>query len=193
MPEFDLSHLVTLLAGGAVTGAGFLLKRVMTGAKIQEQVTLFAGLTDISAKMKEHGLSPDDVNALTAFVSSKRRAEKLQKEPEAVAAIAVDAEGDEPDGYWTQFAMNQRAAAALRTADARLEEALLELEHFAGSDELTRVQDAWERFRDEQADFAASQYAGGSIAPLIKASEAEALTLDRIAWARAEVEERRKL
>jgi uncharacterized protein YecT (DUF1311 family) len=129
---------------------------------------------------------------VAAFISSKRH----QGNPLTGAFAqppAVNIGEDEPEGYWTQAAMNLRSAASYRTANAQLEEALLELEHFADPDDLRRVQDAWEVFRDQQAEFTASQYAGGTVVPLIRASEAEALTRQRLDWARAEVEERRKL
>jgi uncharacterized protein YecT (DUF1311 family) len=86
--------------------------------------------------------------------------------------------------------MNQRAGASLQIATAQLEAVLLELEHHVGEEELRAVQTTWENFRDQQSNFAADQYKGGSIAPLIRASEAEAITQQRLAWARAELEDR---
>ena len=193
MAAFDLSHLATLLSGVVITGLGFMIKRRITGAKAQERVTLFAGLADISAKMKQHGLSVDDVSAMEAFVSSKRRAGVLLASASAQTEVFREETAVEPEGYWTQAAMNQRADASFRTVDAQLAEALLELEHFSDGEHLRSAQEAWEHFREQQAEFAASQYAGGSIAPLIAASEAQAVTEQRLAWARAEIEERRRL
>lgn len=187
---FDLSHALTLVTGIAIPSAGFLVRRLITGAREQERVTLYAGMTDIAAKMKQHGLSTDDVTSVAAFVSSKRRESALLTKADQPPSLTAR-EDAMPDGYWTQAAMTERAAASLRTANAQLEETLVELEHFVGSDALREVQSTWERFRDEQAAFAGGQYEGGSIAPMIRAAEAEAITQQRLAWARAELEEQK--
>lgn len=129
------------------------------------------------------------------YVLKKRREDSLLASAEARIDEEAQAEGEgrEPEGYWTQLAMNQRAYAALHTAEARLAEALLELEHYEDPEQLGQVQAAWEQFKDAQVKFAGSLYEGGSIRPLIEAGEALALTEQRLAWVLAETEERRRL
>lgn len=188
MAQFDLSHTMMFITGVAIPSGGFLIKRLLTGARAQERVTLYAGLTDIAAKMKQHGVSAGDVTTVEAFISRKRREGVLITQTADETPATED--DKRPAGYWSQASMNQRAGASFQTATAQLEEVLLELEHYVSEEHLRAVQETWERFRDEQADFAASQYEGGSIAPLIRASEAEAITQQRLAWARAELADR---
>jgi uncharacterized protein YecT (DUF1311 family) len=187
---FDASHLGMLLGGAAVTAAGFFLKRLLSGAATQERITRYAGLADIASKMKAHGLSKNDVLAVEQFIRGKEREAEIAAEDEPVPE-QIDESRNEPAGYWTQTAMNQRAAAAYRVADAQLRQVLLELEHYCG-DEFYRAQKAWEEFRDRQVEFARSEWDGGSIAPLIAAVEAETLTRQRIAWAQATLEQRKR-
>lgn len=195
-PELNVWHVVTFAAGIAVPAAGFLLRRALTGARHQERVTLYGGLAEIAAKMKTAGVSQEDVEAVDAYVRGKRqRRTALAKLPGAAAdaaaaeaALAPSSSAEEPEGYWTQAAMNQRAAASYATAIAQLREVLLELEHYDGAG-LWEAQAAWEAFRDKQAELAAAEFEGGSIVPLIRASEAASLTEERIAWARARLAE----
>lgn len=178
-----------LLAGTLLTGVGFLLKRVLTGAAAQERVTRYVGLADIAAKMKAQGLSPADVAAVEAFVWGKRREAEIALQQSTPAA--ADEPSNEPEGYWSQAAMNERAGAGYQTASAQLQEVLLELAHYVG-EELWRTQEAWEEFRDRQMALARAEFEGGTIAPLLAASEGESLTRERIAWAQAALEERKR-
>ncbi len=182
----DGSHLFALVIGAFLAGSGYLLQRAITGAATKEKIDRYSSLADIASKMKAQGLSPEHIAAVSRLVSGKRREVEI-----AAQNLEVDAsiaETIEPEGYWTQGAMNARASAAYNTATAQLHEALLNLSHYLGED-LWEVQAVWEQFRDKQIELARAQFEGGSLAPFIAASEGEALTRQRLAWAQASLEE----
>lgn len=186
MVALDVSHLLTLAVGAGLAGVGFLFKRLMTGARQQEHVAHFASLTDIASKMKATGISTADIAVVESFLRGKHRERTLLAEPQMEPAV-LESEGHEPDGYWTQAAMNMRAAATLKTAEAQLNEAVLELSHYYG-EKVWPLHKAWEEFRNGQATMMGN-HEGGSLAPLLWASEALSLTRQRLAWANAQLEE----
>ena len=192
MPLLDPSHLLTLLGGAALAGAGFLLRRIITGAGRKERIDSFAGVTDIVAKLRQHGLTPAEVQEMAVFIAGKQRGRPTGEAPSGQMQVkSADDEDDKPQSYWTQGAMNGRAWASAHVADAQLQQALLELEHYAEDGELAQVQAAWEAYRDKQVSFAGNQFAGGSMASGVCALEREALTLQRLAWVTSEVADRR--
>ena len=190
IPLPDPTNLIMIGIGALVASVGFIGRRMITGAKSQETLARYASLTEIGAKMKAHGLAPADIQAIDGFVRRKGREQEIATGGSLGSSRADPAATPEPDGYWTQYAMNVRATASLATAQAQLNESLLELEHYVG-EALEPVQASWEAFRDRQIELVAAEYVGGSIAPLIKASEAEELTRQRLAWAQAYIEELR--
>jgi len=81
----------------------------------------------------------------------------------------------------TQTLMNISAGDKLRQEEARLAEKLSEVEALKGIDvsALNVLQERWEEWADAQASLVASQVEGGSMYPMIWASEKTALTRDR--------------
>ena len=53
---------------------------------------------------------------------------------------------------------------------------------------LIKAQNSWKIFREKQAEFASSQYKGGSIESLIYYSELERLTVERTASLQSEID-----
>ena len=82
----------------------------------------------------------------------------------------------------TQLAMNMTAGEELRREEEELEEMLEEVADLNGinSDALYELQVAWADFADRHASLVASQVEGGSMYPLLWASEKAALVRDRI-------------
>lgn len=84
----------------------------------------------------------------------------------------------------TQTPMNIAAIEKYQFADARMQEVLEQLRQKCdGNDRqqklLTVTQSAWKRFCNLQATFRHDPQGGGSIGPLLRASEAEQLTIER--------------
>jgi uncharacterized protein YecT (DUF1311 family) len=80
--------------------------------------------------------------------------------------------------------MNQCAQANYQTSDAALNQVYqavkADLTSTAAKESLTSVEQAWIDFRDRNCTFEQTQFAGGSIAPLILSSCLEQLTDERI-------------
>ncbi|MEO9824140.1 MAG: lysozyme inhibitor LprI family protein [Paracoccaceae bacterium] len=82
----------------------------------------------------------------------------------------------------TQLAMSTNAGDRLRGEEARLTEMLNEVASLDGIDRgaFQALQTAWGKWADEQANLVAAQVEGGSMYPMVWASEKEALTQERI-------------
>ncbi|WP_426051565.1 lysozyme inhibitor LprI family protein [Brevundimonas sp. SL161] len=170
-----------LVAGAAITTLGFLSKRFFTKASKHEEAALYSALTDLQAKMTAANVSFGDLDAFAARIRSKVR-----------EADTKDSVGSKPNTYWTQGEMNRRAYAEFDVEDASLAKAVTELEGLIGEDlNLHAAQEAWVAYRDREAHFAAAEYEGGSIQPLIRSSELAALTRERRARVEAMINDRR--
>lgn len=82
----------------------------------------------------------------------------------------------------TQTSMSINAGDRLRGEEARLTEVLKEVTSLDGIDRdaLQSLQTAWGKWADDQANLVAKQVEGGSMYPMVWASEKEALTRERI-------------
>ena len=178
-----LKFLLPVFVGATLTAIGFLMRRRITRAGHHERASLYASLADLQTKMKAAGVTFADLDALEAQLRAKVR------ETDAVSGVH-----EEPSTYWTQAEMNRRAYAALEVERAQLAALIAELEgllDFGEREALRASQAAWVAYRDKEAEFAASEFEGGTIQPLIAASEAASLTRERIGRLQAFVTERR--
>lgn len=82
----------------------------------------------------------------------------------------------------TQIAMNLSKGDELRDEEAQLTAALDEAKKLDGIDRaaLSALQTSWAKWADAQANLVASQVEGGSMYPMIWASEKKALTRERV-------------
>jgi uncharacterized protein YecT (DUF1311 family) len=90
--------------------------------------------------------------------------------------------------------MNLAAIGRFERTTQELEEAMRELEASIPLEERGAAkvaQEAWLRFRDAQAEFAALQFQGGSAAGLMRTAEATKLTEQRLAAVRQAIGERK--
>lgn len=168
-----IQGVVVAVVAASLTAIGFLSKRWATGARRQERAGLYATLADLSGKMKAAGISLDDLDAIEAQLRAKVR--------QADAAISAT---EEPDRYWSQVEMNGRAFSALQVAEAKMGVELVDLSGRLDDrqqHELDDAQAAWLEYRDRHSSFVAGEYEGGSILPLVHASESTLLTNERTA------------
>lgn len=83
----------------------------------------------------------------------------------------------------TQAEMNQESATEYEKADAELNKVYKELRERLSDEEkakLKEVQLLWLKYRDKNAEFAASLYEGGSIAPMVHAGAMTSATQARV-------------
>lgn len=183
LSESELATIFALLPliGGVI---GFGLTRWWTQASAHEKAAHLNNLADLRAKLQAGGLSIGDIEDFeTRLLSGAKSA------AEAVLA-AVGGDGDEdaelglPQSYWTTVAMSARANAKLASLDAQLEEVLTDLGTLISdheSEELYKMQRAWYVYRARAMSYAASEYCGGTIAPLVGVAHGMELTEERIA------------
>jgi len=100
-----------------------------------------------------------------------------------VCATAASAEEIDCANAITQTDMNICAFGAYDKAEAEMNAVYQKaLEHFSDKDTATQFEEsqkAWLNYRDLHCDYAADQYKGGSIRPLIYATCMETLTKER--------------
>ncbi len=86
--------------------------------------------------------------------------------------------------YMTQLEMNVEAGRRASVARQQMERAIIALERSGWMDErqvatLRVTQKSWEDYAKSQAEFAAAEFDGGSMAPLVFSSELESVTISR--------------
>ena len=84
----------------------------------------------------------------------------------------------------SQIEMNIEAERRAGVAQQQMERAIVALERSGLMDErqtssLRTTQRNWDEYAKSQAEFAAAEFDGGSIAPLVYSSELEAVTISR--------------
>lgn len=183
--------LACALAGWFGKGIAAVLWRWWTGAPKQDRATYFNSLADLGAKLKGSGMTVGDVRDLEAMLRDPSLTSTAR--PKIVAAAATALEPGEPEAYQSNIVMKARARAAYDTAEAKLNQALLDLRLLIRTEEqesLDVAQACWEAFRKALEDCALREYAGGSHAPLAMALRGLAETERRTAEIKAEVAER---
>jgi uncharacterized protein YecT (DUF1311 family) len=151
--------------------------------------------------MRQGDFTARDIEQLQRHLEGKRAGHKEAAEvarrtatasfqPHAQAARGGTVADYEPR---TQAAMNLVAAAQVVDVETALqieiERLRLQLDH----DQMSlfiAAHEHWERFKAAQAEYVASQYEGGSIQPLIRSSEINALTTQRLAQVASDLRER---
>jgi uncharacterized protein YecT (DUF1311 family) len=99
--------------------------------------------------------------------------------------------------YMTQAEMNMEAGRCADVARQQMERAIVALEHSGWMDGnqiavLKQTQTNWESYAKTQAEFAAAAFEGGSMAPLVYASELETVTVSRTGELKRMFEEMRE-
>lgn len=187
------SVLFGALITGGVSALGYFGKGILPSERRKAKADEYAALATIAATMKEKNLSHEDVQGLAAVLrGEKRRArvESILADVKSESKVAAEMQVDED---WTQAAMNERAGINFRKSQIKLEETAMKYKRLLDPEEemaFHRVQDAWQEYCDRQAEFAASEYAGGSMAPLVFSSEKEVITEARARELEAAYKER---
>lgn len=99
--------------------------------------------------------------------------------------------------YMTQAEMNMEAGRRADVARQQMERAIIALERSGWMEagqisSLKATQSHWEEYAKAQAAFAAAEYEGGTMAPLVYASELESVTVSRTGELKRMLEEMRE-
>lgn len=192
------------LLGAAVASGGFIVQRAIKKSHAHEEVDLKSRMLDLRDKMSKQGISFEQLDDFEDQLLSRRTAlRKVEDdvlvelaEKEITSAAEIEAQvrrrlGSFDSADMTQGEMNSAQGAELRRAEALMDEAYHNLRGMVSAEQsalLHRAQQSWLRYRDRQGDFAAAQYEGGSMQPLIRLSEMTEVTVDRTVRLRLEIE-----
>lgn len=99
--------------------------------------------------------------------------------------------------YMSQVEMNMEAGRRADVARQQMERAIVALERSGWMEAsqvaaLKQTQENWASYARSQAEFASAEFEGGSIAPLVYASELESVTVTRTGELKRMLEEMRK-
>jgi len=176
-----LEKLLYAVLGSLIAALGFFLRRRIEQKPMLEQIDKQQKLLDLKNNLEASGTTLDDLKVLEDTIMGKANSAKTLAaayQEQAVQIYAAD-----HSEHMTQADMNRHATASFHRAEERLAALVEDLrQHLSGVslDAFDNSQHAWLRYRETSADFQSSQYDGGSIQPLIKASALESVTISRI-------------
>jgi uncharacterized protein YecT (DUF1311 family) len=178
--EFSLPRDIAIFVAGLIIGpAGYLLKRRIEHRADHESLERTERLLRVNREMKDQNLTAGELQKLELTL---KRGESNTGIQTATAQLLEAKSSENPHKVITQLEMNRSSYEDFEKAELMLEQAVRRLQSIldgASLEELEASQAAWKGYRDKQVAFAGGFYRGGSIAPLIRNSEAAALTYAR--------------
>jgi uncharacterized protein YecT (DUF1311 family) len=197
MIDFTLSpwkELAVLLATSAFGIVGYIAKRTIEKKKNTDALDFKKKALDLHKLLQAEGLTLDDLHqieqSMTQRKSSKRAIEDNVTTQVTIMSTKTPLPGE------TQSDMNRLRFADVDIAESLMQKALLEAEMHCNELEackLRAAQDAWKAYSVAEAEFRSQSFEGGTMYPLMYASELEGMTIARIAELREYVEWVRKL
>jgi len=169
---------------------GYFGRRFIERHGTSERLDRAAKVLDLHKRMQRHNLSPADLDEIEDRLLAKNQRIRII-EDQALLERAEDTKA-----IVTQAEMNQQAMDAFGAADEKLNHLFARVNEALPNDlnsTFAKSQSAWTRYRDAQADLLAMQFEGGSMQPLVRASELERLTIARIAEIKDFIDEHEKM
>lgn len=147
---------------------------------------------DIMEKLKSLGKDPDLVKHARDDAAQFMTVLTSQKEAFVETAMEVI-----DSTFMTQVEMNIEADRRADVASKQMERAIIALERSGWMSEaqiaaLKETQGKWEKYAQAQAEFAAVEFEGGTMAPLVYSSELESATVSRTGELKRMLEEMRE-
>lgn len=179
--EWLIGWLTGLLTGGVLPIALYFAKRWWEGTSDSEALIKANSALDFKTKLRKLGLSETDISPNINEVT-ERLLKKEEKQKEIAVQVIAEATGN--GKIITQAEMTNYAVRAAAVADAKMKLAFAGLLQELDDDLKFRYEEAqraWHKFADKQSAAAAAHVEGGSLQPLIRASEYESLAVDRAA------------
>ena len=190
----------------ALAGVGYLFRRRLERRKESETAKAILDWIEIHKAIYGSPPSIEEIHATRA--AFLKRTDELKSEPVEPRALAAIEEREKPEpppewmffgyeltewereqaqkggGIWPQLELNERAAKSYKLIESHLTAELVRWSSLLRTDEksyFNEAQTAWREFRDAQATLAASEYKGGTIAPMIYWGEMFEKTRQRLA------------
>lgn len=155
------------------------INRLIPSARKKANVEENILTLDIMEKLKSLGKDPDLVKHARDDAAQFMTVLTSQQEAFVENAIEVI-----DSTFMTQAEMNMEAGRRADVANKQMERAIIALERSGWMSEaqaaaLKEAQALWTKYAHAQAEFAAAEFEGGSMAPLIYAGELESATVSR--------------
>ncbi|MEC5321756.1 lysozyme inhibitor LprI family protein [Aurantimonas sp. A3-2-R12] len=192
MAGFVLGFIADLVRSAFIPASTEWFNRFIPSSRQKANVEENILTLDIMEKLKSLGKDPDLVkharDDATQFMSV------LSSQQEAFVETAIEIIDST---FMTQAEMNMEAGRRADVAKKQMERAIIALERSGWMSEaqtsaLTETQERWGKYAQAQAEFAAAEFEGGSMAPLIFASELESATVSRTGELKRMLEEMRE-
>jgi uncharacterized protein YecT (DUF1311 family) len=192
-----MEQALIFLAGIAAAGAGYILKRWIEGRGAKEKVQEVADLVRLHKEMRGENVSLEAVQKLKDEITNRNRT-RSRDEAEVLERIEAAARNSDPtfeigNVLQTQAEMNQYAFHLADLAERELKYLEVALEgrlDDAEGEAFKKLQKAWRKYAEAQAEFVAAPSIGGSIYPLERSSELRALIIERAAKLKDEIRQR---
>ena len=193
-----MEQILIFLLGIVVAVLGYFLKRWWEGQSLSERIQKFTDLLRLHNELSDANISEQALSELRKDIFARdkwrRRDEEevLNKIGAALREQIKSESGDEIE-LRTQSEMNQYAFHLVDLAEREMNYLANALRDKLDSDELVhfeKVQSCWKAFADQQAEFASLVVAGGTMQPLLRASEYRDLTIERAAKLKNELRTR---
>lgn len=189
-----------------LAGIGYLIRRRLEGRKESETAKAILDWIEIHKAIYGSAPSIEEVHATRkAFLRRSIELREERIEPQALASVTEQEKPEPPPewmffgyqltdwereqaeknkGIWPQLDLNERAMQSFKLVERHLAAELVRWGFMLRDDEqayFDQAQSTWREFRDAQATFAASEYKGGTIAPMIYWGEMFEKTQRRLA------------
>jgi uncharacterized protein YecT (DUF1311 family) len=167
-----MKDVIEFLAGVLVTSLGYLFKRRLEKSSVIEDLDIQLKLLEINKQMKEQNVTPEQLERMRNRLPSAK--------PSTTGIVEFAEQAPE---FKTQLEMNEFAEKEFRTLQLELEitvKALSSQKTEAWKKQFQESQVVWLEYRNRQAQLAADQFKGGTIAPFIYITEVSNITKNRI-------------
>ncbi len=179
--ELGIAKDIAIFLAGLVVGPlAYLAKRKIERRSEHEDLELNERLLKINKELSTQKLTTDDLKKLRTLVFGRLRDNAPANEAESSTAAITGRASDE---IITQAEMNRASLEEYEKASLELRhvvERLQSILHPTDAKSFQEAQLAWLEFRKSQVEFAGELYEGGTIAPLVRNVEAQALTEARV-------------
>jgi hypothetical protein len=146
-------------------GIGFALARWWKKSPTHEHAAYLNTVADLGAKLRSNGMTIDEVRQLEVAIQNP----SIASSGAAAQVVEQLVSDPEPRAFQSNYAMKMRTAAACNVAEAKLEQALRDLQLLMGDhewDAVVKAQEHWQAYRGWLEESAAREFAGGTHAGL---------------------------
>ena len=172
-----MEQVIYLLAGAALTWSFYFVQRRVERRRTVEVIDRNQKLLALKQDLEGTNTSLDELRRFESRLIGK--AEAAVRIADRYVSEVAEAARASDDSTFDEDAVNERAIASCRRADARLAALVMRLREQLdgpGLDAFEAVHQGWLGYRERYARFIAQTYSGGAIQPLIHAVTLESIT-----------------